>query len=323
MKILMPIHAADQKQVCPYIIEWVYRTCWPIFIIILISSSAHAQDTTPCQFNPDSGPAMVIIPGGEFIMGSPEAEVDRSPREGPQHKVTIRTFAMAKCELTVAEFRYFVSETGYVTEAEKPDPNKTDGSAKGCSFSSDHSWQNPGFEQTPQDPVTCVSWVDAQAYILWLNQKTGVHYRLPAEAEWEYATRAGTVTPFSTGECISAAQANINNNVTYSNCSKGSIYLSKTAPVASYPTNPFGLYDVHGNVYEWTQDCWHANYDNAPKEGVAWLDTNGGDCTSRVVRGGSWIDTLRFQRSAYRVWSTPDDREDDIGFRLARTLEQK
>ena len=151
-----------------------------------------------------------------------------------------------------------------------------------------------------------MSWNDAKQFTEWLSRKTGKRYRLLTEAEWEYVARAGTTTAFSTGATIAAFQANFGSSRT------------QTAPVGGYGANAFGLYDVHGNVWEWTEDCWNANYAGAPTNGSAWLV---GDCSRRVSRGGSWYNGPRSVRSAGRSWDSTDDRNYDLGFRLARTLE--
>jgi len=171
-------------------------------------------------------------------------------------------------------------------------------------------------------PVMNVSWDDAQAYVGWLNDRLGLvdkpdAYRLPSEAEWEYGCRAGTTTPFSFGEIITTDQANFDGNRAYGGSSASNMYLKRTTPVGSFPPNDFGLYDMHGNVWEWCQDTWHGNYRGAPTNGSAW---ESGDASRRVVRGGSWFDFPRYLRSASRDWGTATDRDNDIGFRLARTL---
>ena len=153
-----------------------------------------------------------------------------------------------------------------------------------------------------------VSWHDAQAYCGWLNKQTGEFYRLPSEAEWEYACRAGTTTSFNIGETINSDQANFGRK------------HEKTLPVESFAPNAFGLYDMHGNVREWTQDCWHENYQNAPVDGSAWREANGGNCDRRVVRGGSWFNYPLLLRSAIRDWYGTDAANYNLGFRIARVF---
>ncbi|MDP3664722.1 MAG: SUMF1/EgtB/PvdO family nonheme iron enzyme [Nitrosomonas sp.] len=228
------------------------------------------------------GPLLTVIPAGRFVMGSPENEPGRSDDEGPQHEVIIaQPFALGVYAVTFTEYDRFCSATGRKT----PD---------------DNDW---GRENRP---VINVSWHDAQAYRGWLNEQTGQSYRLPSEAEWEYACRAGTQTPFYTGERINSEQANF-----------GKAH-GRTLPVGSFPSNKFGLYDMHGNVWEWAQDCWHESYQNAPVDGSAWLEANGGACDRRVVRGGSWNYYPQYLRSAIRLWFLTDVAYLNLGFRIAR-----
>jgi len=164
--------------------------------------------------------------------------------------------------------------------------------------------------------VVCVSWQDATAFIGWLSGKTGKTYRLLTEAEWEYVARAGTTTPFWWGSAISTSQANYDGSKTYGSGPKGE-YRGKTVPVDSFAANPWGLYNVHGNVWEWVQDCWLENYNGAPSNAAA---RTIGDCSHHVVRGGSWYSEPANVRSALRFKDSTVDRYDDVGFRLARAL---
>jgi formylglycine-generating enzyme required for sulfatase activity len=181
-------------------------------------------------------------------------------------------------------------------------------------------WKNPGFAQTNQHPVVAISWRDAVAYCEWLAKETGQPYRLPSEAEWEYACRAGTTTPFSFGRTITPDQANYDGNYVYGNGSKG-VYREKTVPVGSLPANPWGLHEMHGNVYEWVEDVWHNDYSGAPVDGSAWTDREGKDSDRfRVARGGSWNFNPSSCRSAFRFVNFPVGRFNVLAFRLARTL---
>jgi formylglycine-generating enzyme required for sulfatase activity len=164
--------------------------------------------------------------------------------------------------------------------------------------------------------VINVSWEDATAFCEWLSRQTGRAYRLPSEAEWEFACRAGTTTPFWTGATISTEQANYDGNYTYGSGAKGG-YREQTTPVDAFPVNPWGLHDMHGNIWEWCEDCWHERYTGAPKDGSAWLQRN---CSLRVVRGGSWGSNPRDLRSANRVGIEPVNRDYGLGFRVARML---
>ena len=262
----------------------------------------------------DTCPKMVVVPPGTFLMGSPESEIDRHDREGPQHQVTISNrFAVGKYEVTREQFEKFVDATGH------------DASSYGCSTYREgdlqsrqqDSWREPGFSQSKVHPVVCVSWHDAQAYVSWLSSKTGEQYRLLSESEWEYVARAGTTGPFHFGSTISTNLANYNGNYTYGGGLEG-IYRGKTVSVGSFPANSFGLHDVHGNVWEWVEDCWHENYQGAPQDGSAWV--TGGYCGHRVLRGSSWNVTPRYLRSANRGRDEAGVRYSGYGFRVARTL---
>ena len=259
-----------------------------------------------------SCPQMVVVPAGDYIMGSPSSEESsrRIDGEGPRHLVTIsEPFAVGKYEVKRGEFREFVSDTGH-------------SSGRGCftgkelTKSDAYSWRNPGFTQGEVDPVVCVDWNDAKAYVKWLSGKTGHQYRLLSESEWEYVARAGTTGPFHFGGTISTDQANYNGNFTYGNGLKG-VYRQRTVPVGSFPSNKFGLHDMHGNVWEWVEDCWR-DYSGAPKDGKAW--TTGGDCT-RVLRGGSWSAEPWALRAAIRfgVGAGTRNNLNTNGFRVART----
>jgi len=292
----------------------------------------------PCQFNPNQAPEMVLLQGGYFQMGSEQDDEHADEDEMPQHWVAVQPFALSRCEITVAQFRQFVQETGYKTTAEKPEKasalaignNENDaGQAKGCfSFGGANSnthWRNPGFAQDDSHPVTCVSWWDAKAFIQWLNARTGQEYRLPSEAEWEYAARANYSGVFSFGDTLDSPENCQFMNVDSDGvCSDGFDY---TAPVASFQPNGFGLYDMHGNLWEWAADCWHDDYNNAPVDGSARLlvsqsngDVNGDGCERYSVRGGSWNYIPRNARSAFRYWRNRNGTSFYVGFRVARTL---
>jgi formylglycine-generating enzyme required for sulfatase activity len=231
-------------------------------------------------------PEMVVLPAGEFLMGSPEGEQGRGPYEGPQHRVRIaRPFAIARYPLTFAEYDRFCAATG----RSEPD---------------DQGW-GKGLR-----PVINVSWEDAQAYIAWLSRATGRNYRLPAEAEWEYACRAGTTTRYSFGDRITPKDTNWEQ-----------AEVSRTSEVGTYPPNPWGLYDMHGNVWEWVEDNWHDNYEGAPANGSAWKDAGAGPNRPLcVLRGGSWDGGAGVCRSACRYWIIIGNRRHHVGFRVARTL---
>ncbi|HYN77776.1 MAG TPA: SUMF1/EgtB/PvdO family nonheme iron enzyme [Lamprocystis sp. (in: g-proteobacteria)] len=238
---------------------------------------------------------MIAVPGGCFLMGSPETEAERDRDEGPQHEVCIKPFELAKYEVTFDDW----------------DACVTDG---GCARSPDDEGWGRG-----KRPVINVSWNDMQEYIRWLNRTGGMQYRLPSEAEWEYAARAGTVTPFSTGACINTKQGNFDGTFDYAQCgTHDGTDLGKTVEIGSYPPNPWGLHDIHGNVNELTEDCWNDGYDGAPNDGSAWVQ---GNCSRRVIRGGSWYGYGGYTRSAYRCRSGAGFAHRSLGFRLARTTQ--
>ncbi len=239
-------------------------------------------------------PVMVVVPSGSFTMGSPASEPERSSDEGPQHQVTIgKAFAVGKFAVTFEERDACVAGGG--CNGYRPE---------------DQGWGRG------KQPVINVSWNDAKAYIAWLSNKTGKTYRLLSESEWEYTARAGTATPFWWGSSISTSQANYDGDYTYNNGPKGED-RQRTVPVDSFAANPFGLYNVHGNVYQWVEDCYHDSYAGAPVDGTA---VTTGDCSRRVLRGGSWYLNPRILRAANRFWLDPDYRNGSDGFRLARTL---
>ena len=230
-------------------------------------------------------PVMIVIPAGKFIMGSPESESDRNASEGPQHEVIIaKLFAVSKFEVTFDEWDACVAAAAC--------PRLTDRWGRG------------------KMPVIDVSYSDAKQYVGWLSQLTGKEYRLLTEAEWEYAARAGGRTGYSWGDDLGVGNANCDG------C--GSPWdLKQTAPVGSFKPNAFGLYDMHGNVWEWVEDSWHETYDGAPTDGSASL--RDGDASFRVVRGGSWRNDGELVRAAVRVRRHINVRFDTLGFRVART----
>jgi formylglycine-generating enzyme required for sulfatase activity len=251
-------------------------------------------------------PEMVVVPAGGFTMGSPTTEKDRDDNEGPQHTVTIaHAFAVGMFTVTVDQFAEFAKASGY--DAGSKCYNFEDSELEGRAG---RSFRNPGFSQTGSDPALCLNLADATAYAQWLSKKTGRAYRLLTEAEWEYAARAGTSTRYFWGDEIGSGNANCHG------C--GSQWDDKqTAPVGSFKPNAFGLYDMQGNASQWVEDCWQESYQGAPTDGSAWSE---GNCTRRVVRGGSWDDHPRSLRATFRTWVTLRDRHNDVGFRLGRTL---
>ncbi|MDJ0807622.1 MAG: SUMF1/EgtB/PvdO family nonheme iron enzyme [Gammaproteobacteria bacterium] len=246
----------------------------------------------PCLSNPGQGPEMVLIEGGSFAMGS-----NVSSDEQPVHQVTVQDFAIGRCEVTFEEYERFAEATG----RELP---------------SDDGWGRGN------RPVIDVSWDDARAYAAWLSQQTGKRYRLPSEAEWEYAARAGSLTAYPWGNKASHEQANYGTDECCDGKKEGRDQWEFTAPVGQFPANAFGLHDMHGNVDEWVEDCWHDNYSGAPQDGSAWLEADGGSCERRVVRGGSWVDYPWWLRSAFRFRDVSTYRITYLGFRLVQDLPQ-
>jgi formylglycine-generating enzyme required for sulfatase activity len=231
---------------------------------------------------------MVSIPAGTFKMGSPETEEDRRDNEGPQRQVTVPGFFMGKYAVTQAQWQVVADRIPKVNIDLTSKPSHFDGDRL---------------------PVEQVSWLDAVEFCDRLSRHTGRTYRLPSEAEWEYACRAGTTTAFHFGDTITNELANYEYK------------LQKTTDVGSYGiANRFGLYDMHGNVFEWCQDDWHDNYEGAPIDGSAWVDGDREKNSSKLLRGGSWLHDPRYCRSACRTHSSPDSRNFDIGFRLVSSM---
>ena len=264
----------------------------------------------------DACPDMVVVPAGSFLMGSPLKEERRASQE-VQHRVTFaRPVAVGQFAVTVDQFAAFVSETGHDTGSKC---TTTEGNqfAKGYEYEtrSPRSWRNPGFAQTGMHPAVCVSFEDANAYAAWLSRKTGKTYRLPSEAEREYVTRAGTTTAYWWGNSISSGQANYDSSLGYRG--RG-VRRNTTMPVNAFKPNPWSLYQVHGNIDEYTADCWHETYDGAPTDGSAWTSE---DCRAHVERGGMYDSDDTNLRSANRRESLNNYRRSYTGFRLARTLD--
>jgi formylglycine-generating enzyme required for sulfatase activity len=260
-------------------------------------------------------PSMVVLPTGRFKQGATRAE-NASPFEMPIHWVVIgRPLSMSANPVTVDEFQQFIAATGRDVQG----CDIYDGEWKNRP---DSSWKNPGFSQSGTHPVTCVSWNDAQAYARWLSTATGHQYRLPSASEWEYAARSGgeAVQPWSANASAACANANVADasaaqrypGWTVFACNDGYVY---TAPVGSFKANAFGLNDMLGNVFQWTEDCWYPDYVGAPVDGSA---RSGEGCSERELRGGSWFSTPAYVRANYRNHFAADYRTSSAGFRLVR-----
>jgi formylglycine-generating enzyme required for sulfatase activity len=312
---------------------WLMTACAPGDEIAAVDSTAQLvpgatfRDCSDC-------PKMVMIASGSFMMGSADGEDEREQAtdwdrayHSPRHPVTIaRAFALGEYDVTRAEFSVFARETGH----QASDTCYGHAAAVGLPV----TWRDPGYPQTERDPVVCVSWKDAQAYLAWLSRKTGQRYRLPSEAEWEYAARAGTSTARYWGDGIAEAcrYANVADLV-YAEaqgyrikhgedfeCADGHIY---TSPVGSFLPNPFGLYDMLGNVRQLTADCWNYSYEGAPSDASAWLYDMifSRDCITVRVTRGSNFESLPSGVRAARRGNQPDFLPSDaIGFRVARDI---
>jgi formylglycine-generating enzyme required for sulfatase activity len=242
---------------------------------------------------------MVAIPAGKFVMGSPETEAGRTEHEAPRHQVKISSFFIGKFPVTQMQWRV-VAQWPKVSRDLNPGPSV---------FTGDDL------------PVENVSWNDAEEFCERLSKKTGRNYRLPSEAEWEYACRAGTETPFHFGGTLAPGLANYDYSIPYGSGPRGPARESTSRVGAFGVANGFGLFDMHGNVWEWCADLWHDNYAGAPADGR--VRREGGDDSLRVVRGGAWFNAARLCRSAYRYWGAPDSRGHNCGFRIAMTFSQR
>jgi formylglycine-generating enzyme required for sulfatase activity len=255
---------------------------------------------------------MLHIPAGRYLMGSPADEPGRYDDEGPQHEVRLDEFFLSQTPITQAQWRAVAQWQRREHEDGElwPEVLDADPVAK-----LDDAERFAG----EQRPVVNVSWHDAMAFCQRLRLRTGKNYTLPSEAQWEYACRAGTTTPFHFGDTISTKLANYNGNELYGDGQKGE-YRQQTTDVASFPANPWGLHDMHGNVWEWCADHWHSDYKGAPEDGRAWINEeakeNKNSSNAKLLRGGSWFSLSRNCRSAYRYDGLPDYRLNDFGFRV-------
>jgi len=275
-------------------------------------------------------PPLVVLPTGHFMMGSPDGERGHDANESPAHEVQVdKGVGMARSAVTIGQFRDFVRASGYVPQSQSLGGGSVyDEQSGGLRDEASATWQDdyagkPGQERLP---VINVSWNDAKAYADWLSQRTGKKYRLASEAEFEYALRAGSTTrywwgdenPTSRVENLTGGNDRSGSGRRWSNAFSG--YKDSywgPAPVMSFAANPFGLYDMGGNVSEWVGDCWHDNYIRAPRTAEAWVNPG---CSRRVIRGGSWGSAPDMVRSAYRQGADADLRSARVGFRVVREL---
>lgn len=275
-------------------------------------------------------PDSVVILAGSFVMGSSAFEEGRNDNEGPQHRVTFRRgFAIGQKEISVAEYRVFTDRSGYKTDAERNGWSTVYDQYSGRLTRQDGvDWEMDyeGHKANEADPVVHVSWNDAKAYVDWLSRGTGKPYRLPSEAEFEYAVRGGRTGLYWWGDGSpgKVVENLAGENDTSRSRRRWSTYFPNygdkywgPAPAGSFVTNPFGLYDIAGNVGEWVRDCWHDTYIRAPSDGSSWVNPG---CTLRVIRGGYWASSPEQTRSAFRLSSLPNRSDARIGFRIARDL---
>lgn len=294
----------------------------------VVGQSDSIQTFTDCVDCPE----MVIVPPGSVFIGSYEEEIDRKNGERKRVKATIeQAFAMAKTEVTLAQYRVFMEET----EHESVIPSRNGKPLIGCNYYdgksygyiASHNWENPGYPQREDAPVVCVSWSDAKAYADWLSTKTGRKYRVPSTVEFEYASRAGSSAPWFWGTDSEEAceYANIGDRSFARQfptrpsfpCDDGYVF---TASVAKFKPNSFGLYDMVGNAWEWTNDCFHVDLEDAPLDGTSWVED--GDCVFRTPKGGSWISGIAWSRAAVRSRDGADYKSFMLGFRVAAEVEK-
>jgi len=307
----------------PALVRPVRAACQLIVMLVAVllhgPGTALAADASPRTLRDcPTCPEMVIVPPGEVTIGSAPDTVDRGANEGPKRRIRLtRALAVGRYEITRSQWLEFVEATGRPTEG-------------GCQYYDghygyvqEHHWRTPGFPQRADHPVVCVSVPDAEAYAAWLSARSGRRYRLPSSAEFEYFNRAGSETPWFWGAASTEAcvWANVGDNdlkphyrkQQVHNCSDDYLY---TAPVGRFRPNAFGLHDTVGNVFEWTADCWHPDFDGAPTDGSAWMADGGGDCAHRTPRGGSWVSGPNWTRAAAQSKDPLDYRSFLLGFRL-------
>lgn len=301
--------------------------------LLLAPAAALAQQPRAPQSFKDcpACPEMVVVPAGAFVLGTAAADLppQADPAEAQPLALRIpRAFALGRYEVTRGEFERFIAATGY-----EPRPGCRTWDETLSRFNDDarRSWQNPGRPREPgaTHPVSCVAFADAQAYVAWLARSTGKRYRLPSEAEWEYAARAGTASLWPWGEAPEAGceHANVYDRsgaaayrlgLAAAGCADGHADL---APVGQLAANAFGLHDMIGNVAEWVEDCYTGSYVGRPRDGRAWTWLGG--CERRVQRGGSWVSPPAEARSAHRVAADGRERADFVGFRVALDLDER
>jgi formylglycine-generating enzyme required for sulfatase activity len=301
---------------------------WPVRVAnpahVGLTENAHRMPFSHPNFKDcDDCPEMVMLPAGEFMMGSPEAERGHQDVEGPLRRVIIpKRIAIGKFEITVDQFSAFVADTGMVA-GNLCNVIAAFDRASPLWGPPEASFRQPGFDGMASHPVVCISWHEAQAYVAWLQRRTGKPYRLPTEAEWEYAARAGTRTRYSFGDdetalCAYARFADLGSRFSWRDACRSNTVTYGTVPVGSLKPNPWGIFDVHGNAWEWVEDCWTPNASEIPTDGSAFVRP--GNCEMGVVRGGSWPSGSRRVRSAMRSPAPTASHFNNNGLRVALSL---
>lgn len=306
-----------------------------VFPLIVSGQDTDMKEKEVTTFSDCDGcPDMATIPSGSVYVGSYEEEIGRKKSDRSRVMATIaKPFALATKEVTLGQFRVFMEETQYKSKAAMRDGepligcNYYDGKQYG--YIANHNWKNPGYAQREDAPVVCVSWSDANAYSDWLSKKTGRKYRIPSAIEFEYASRAGSSAPWYWGTNPEEACENANiGDRAFSDkyptrptfpCTDGYMY---TAPVGKFKPNKFGLYDMVGNAWEWTEDCYKKDLTDAPLDGTADTDDPENKCTWRTPKGGSWISGIAWSRAAVRSADGADYKSFMLGFRVATTVEK-
>jgi len=307
-----------------------YLFGWPVSLAIpervsVVKNAPVALQSRPSFKDCSDCPEMVALPAGEFMMGSPKDERGRKGSEGLPRRVVIpKRIAIAKFEVTVDQFSAFVAETG-MTVSNLCHMLVEISGTRGVWGPPEASFRQPGFEVTGTQPVVCISLHDAQAYVMWLRRRTGKPYRLPTEAEWEYAARAGTSTAYSFGDdetaaCGYARFADVSSPLGWGGGCRGDTVAYGPRPVGSLKPNSSGLFDMHGNAWEWVEDCWTPIVLEIPTDGSAF--SRPGSCEVGVMRGGSWAAGYPNLRSATRGSPRATSRYHHLGFRVALSMDE-
>ncbi len=302
-----------------------------VCMVLLGGCSGAQRDRSRGYADCPQCPLITDLSGGTFLMGTAEADRLTDPRtgkpatnDGPQHEVRVPAFSIGVFEVTVGEFADFIAATGYETVGKCMEFSKPGG----FSITADARWDDTGFDQSDRHPVGCVSMFDAQAYTDWLSTVSGKNYRLPTEAEWEFAARAGATGPYfwGTSEADACDYANVRSNGA-NTISKRQVKADEagfpcddgyrdSAPAGSFAPNAYGLFDVQGNNWEWVADCNHKSYAGAPTDGSAWLDDN---CQFGVIRGGSYLNLVERSSVTVRAGRPRSGAATNMGFRVVKS----